>query len=988
VFVFANDFCNVKDIYKLSKYLYVNTIVKITPCRSPDGIMSDIYQEYVDLTSQYRTKYGLKTVVLLQVGAFFEVYGFIDTATLSVYSPLTPLAEFSHICNLNMMDKKSSGDKRILYNKDWAVVGAGFRDYSVDRYIQKLVDAGYTAITYVQDKVGKVVTRKLDAVYSPGTYLSLTEDRAVTNNICCLWIEMIHRRGTRSGSRGSREPTALATNLVFGVAVANMLTGSASLCEWVQPYAIDPAACDKLERLMTIHAPSEVVVISNVDSPALRDILQFSGVHDDDGAVTIHNVDLKTSTTAKRASEQKYVRHVLSEMYGSNALDVCQEFTDYPTATQSFCYLVDFIQEHNPNLVKNIRLPHFQHTERVLLANHTLRQLNIPELEKMANQCVTAMGKRVFREHLFHPTTDSAWLEQEYHWTQVVIDCKSEACPRQRLKEMRDVEKMARLIVLRKLAPTAVVQLQKTLTLALQVATHDIDHLVDYFFCQKMARDSFMDKMALLLHFIQQTFRLDCMDNVFLSRGVSETLDQTVDEYEANQIKFHAFHKFLNELMQKPGDATEYVRIHETEKSGLSFQMTKKRAVLLREKLKCAKEWTFKTVTSSNDEVSCPDLIRTTSEMQSQKEVLQRLQSEAFVHVLATMEQRFYDTLIEVSHFIGRVDVLMCKAHLARQNKYCRPVLDKDAEKSFVQATKIRHPLIERLQQKTTYVANDVEIGCHDQNGILLYGTNAVGKTSIIRALGMAVIMAQAGMYVPCSAFTFRPYTAIFSRILANDNLFKGLSTFVVEMSELRVILKMADENSLVLGDELCSGTETESALSIFVAGLHRLHQQRSSFIFATHFHEIVRFDEIREMMTQSLRLKHMSVHYDREQDCLVYDRLLHDGSGDRMYGLEVCKSLHLPPDFLDLAYELRTKYFPASRGDLKHSAATVYNAQKIRGRCEACRVEIGTETHHLVPQRLADEDGFVSTDRGVFHKNHVANLQSLCEACHRKEHG
>jgi DNA mismatch repair protein MutS len=219
---------------------------------------------------------------------------------------------------------------------------------------------------------------------------------------------------------------------------------------------------------------------------------------------------------------------------------------------------------------------------------------------------------------------------------------------------------------------------------------------------------------------------------------------------------------------------------------------------------------------------------------------------------------------------------------------------------------------------------------------------------------------------------------------LANDNFFKGLSTFVVEMSELRVILKMADENSLILGDELCSGTETESALSIFVAGLTTLTQKKSSFIFATHFHEIVRFEEVTQLLT--LRQMHMAVHYDRETDALVYDRLLRDGPGDRMYGLEVCKSLHLPQEFLEMAYRLRTKYFPAARGDLQH-APSVYNSHKIRGMCEICGQQMSTETHHMMPQRLADAEGFITTERGTFHKNHAANLKSVCEACHGELH-
>jgi DNA mismatch repair protein MutS len=199
-------------------------------------------------------------------------------------------------------------------------------------------------------------------------------------------------------------------------------------------------------------------------------------------------------------------------------------------------------------------------------------------------------------------------------------------------------------------------------------------------------------------------------------------------------------------------------------------------------------------------------------------------------------------------------------------------------------------------------------------------------------------------------------------------------------MSVLRLILKMADANSLILGDELCSGTETESALSIFMAGLLKIHQLESSFLFATHFHEILKYDEIEEM--PNLACMHMAVEYNREMDCLVYDRRLKIGSGNRMYGLEVCQSLHLPMDFLEKAYALRGKYYPDTRGTLS-SPSTNYNATKIRGMCEICGISIATETHHLSPQKNADGNGFI----GGMHKNHPANLAAICESCHTKEH-
>jgi len=293
--------------------------------------------------------------------------------------------------------------------------------------------------------------------------------------------------------------------------------------------------------------------------------------------------------------------------------------------------------------------------------------------------------------------------------------------------------------------------------------------------------------------------------------------------------------------------------------------------------------------------------------------------------------------------------------------------------------------LIEHLQKREIYVANDVTL---DGSSILLFGTNAVGKTSLIRAIGIAVIMAQAGLYVPCKSFVFFPYVSLFTRIVGNDNLFNGLSTFDVEMSELRTILREANENSLILGDELCSGTESTSAKSIFVAGLQQITQRGCSSIFATHLHEITEYDEIREMETSGvLSLKHMEVIYNKERDSLVYNRKLKEGAGGNMYGLEVCKSLSLPDAFLEAANKIRMKYHKES-ASLLLLKTSHYNTAKILHMCEECGRERAIETHHIIQQKEADKEGRIEQSDGTtFHKNHAGNLRTLCELCHRKKH-
>ena len=241
----------------------------------------------------------------------------------------------------------------------------------------------------------------------------------------------------------------------------------------------------------------------------------------------------------------------------------------------------------------------------------------------------------------------------------------------------------------------------------------------------------------------------------------------------------------------------------------------------------------------------------------------------------------------------------------------------------------------------------------------------------------MTVVLAQAGFFVPCSSFTYKPYTSIFTRILGNDDIFKGLSSFAVEMSELGSILRGANESSLVLGDELCSGTETSSALYIIRAGLSWLHERNSSFIFATHFHELTDKKDI--LSLDRLVMKHMVVEYDEKSGDLIYNRKLQNGSGTRLYGLEVCKSLSMPKEFLSLANSLRCADNPSNTVMLSRKVSA-YNAKKTKGKCEECGRK-ATDIHHMNPQKNANENGFI----GTFHKNHKANLMSVCKDCHDK---
>jgi DNA mismatch repair protein MutS len=508
-------------------------------------------------------------------------------------------------------------------------------------------------------------------------------------------------------------------------------------------------------------------------------------------------------------------------------------------------------------------------------------------------------------------------------------------------------------------------------------------------------------------------------------------LDKLTDEYRYTQKSLDEVQRVLNELIQageRPAsagggstDPADYVKIHETDKMGISLQATKRRTKLLEDRIKKlppsgkviminilpgtggggtyafdTSALTYPTASGSNNTIHSQQIYELCAAVVSLRVKISDMVSMLYYSFIDSLHEYYHD-FENMTAFVSAVDMIQNRCYVARKYRYCRPVIAGGAEadapsssSSFVRASGLRHCLIERINEEECYVTNDVELGgtgTGTASGMLLYGTNAVGKTSLIRAIGVAVIMAQAGFHVPASSFVYRPYHAIMTRILGNDNLFKGLSTFVVEMSELRVILRMADKHTLVLGDELCSGTEMDSAISIFVAGLQHLYRTGASFIFATHLHEIAGYSEIREMSPR-LRLAHMRVFYDKSRDTLVYDRKLQDGAGESMYGLEVCKSLHLPDDFLENANMIRVKYRGVSTKTptasiLDDATPSRYNATKLRRLCELCEKSRGTEIHHLQHQESADADNFI----GHIHKNHPANLASVCEECHREIH-
>ena len=974
-----------------------------------------LIKDYFEKSIKYMNEYGNNSVLLMQVGSFFEVYGLKPINIVSNTILGSNIIDFARICDLNVVDKN-------VTLKDYSIVMAGFKDFVIEKYVKKLQDAGFTSIVFTQDE--STTSRSLYAIYSPGTYFS-TESSQITNNTLCVWINVV-------------DSARISTKKIYiGAANINIYTGKSSIFEFNEIYLNNPSTFDELERFVSIYYPSEAIIIANLPISEIENIINYTNIQ----CSCIHKINLldTTNTCVINCEKQTYQKQLLEKFYVITDFAVfIQNFNDNIIATQAFCYLLDFIYQHNPNLIYKISEPIFENcNSRLILANHSLKQLNIIDdasytgkyssVLKILNCCITSMGQRSFAHNFLNPTTNTVYLQQEYNIIEHLL-----IYPRQNIKDLlssiKDISKIYRQIMLKKVSPKTMYNFYNNLIVIkeMYIAVERDPILLGYiskrvnninnisFYCDELIK---IIEMHFVIDLIQDIDTLQNFETNFIKPGINAELDnKTITLLDSND-QLECCRNHFNELLanyEKKTKTTEYIKIHETDKNNFSIIATDRRCKILKTLVKSnnivvsykssysniltsfnmmTEPLDFHKQTSTNNCITTPQINQICKTINFIKTSMKGLITTIYDEIVAGLEkyEMHFNCFID---FVTYIDIAFAKTHIAKKYNYCKPQIVVNSEKSFVDVKNLRHCLIEQLQEEELYVANDVCLGqsnktCDSNNknnsdGILLYGTNAVGKTSLIRALGISVVMAQSGMYVPASSFVFCPYKYIFTRILGNDNIFRGLSTFAVEMSELRTILRFANSNSLILGDELCSGTESISAISIFVAGIQKLHAIQCSFIFATHLHEIVNYEEIRVL--NKLCLKHMTVQYDKEKNILIYDRKLKDGSGDNMYGLEVCKSLSLPADFLSAAHDIRMKYYPSSKNILSLQTSH-YNSNKIKGVCEKCKCEMGTEVHHLLHQQDANSDGVIQTDSLTFHKNHLANLMTLCNNCHLTIH-
>lgn len=879
-------------------------------------------ENYFELQKHLESIYGNKTTILIEIGSFYEIYeAEIGTAK-----------EIAKILNIAITKK----NKSIPETNEKNPLLCGIPSLALDKHLEKLISENEWNIVLIKQKsLGANPERYLEKIISPGTKTEFLNDDY--NFIACLYLE-----------KNSDEIYYGGLTLI-DVSIGNVLTYESYGTKEDVNYALD-----NFRSIISKYSVSELIVVS-------EDAIEFD--------IKTH---FKTYKDVKKELNIAYQNELFKKSFKLESfLSPIEELNLElkPNVANSLSILLTFILEHNYHLAEHLNLPKIIDDKKYLyLGNNALEQLNIintnVSLEKMINKGISAIGRRFIKEQLLNPLRDINILNDRFNKTIELlhndVDYKS------KLKKIYDIERIGRKIVTDKIIPSEIYNLYKTIKEIEDINKTLPDELKEDFDFSvlKNLEDIFkIEKMQFLT--------LNNISDSFIKEGVSKDLDKTMEQLNVIRAEFLDIAKKIKD------DIESFKDIGYSETEGYYIELTKKR---------------YESLNVTYDKKVLKNSIKIypfdTDKIVSLEVKMINLTKEIFINEMEKIKDL---DISKFSLFIGHLEFYLNNVELIKKYNYKIPeLIDKEA---FIDFKNIRHPIIERFEHNGVYISNDVCLGKfnpeynedimqgeNEVRGLMLYGLNSAGKTSLSKAIGIAIIMAQSGFPVAGDC-RFSIFNNLFTRIKGEDDLEKGLSTFAVEMIEVKNILNRADDKTFVLGDEISHGTETTSGLSIVSATVLELIEKKSLFIFSTHLHQLRKIEEFnKESLIKDV---HLSVIYNEIEDELIYDRRLKAGSGSSLYGLEFAKYLKLPNSFLKKAYEIRNKLAE----DLNESELLVknkrskYNVNHIITCCEICK-EPAEDVHHILEQQHS-VNGFI----GEIRKNHKYNLVNLCKKHHKEVH-
>ena len=998
--------------------------------------MTSISTEYFTLYKKYRDKYGDKVALLMQLGNFYNIFEYIPAHDPNPNQYFTEnignAYEIGNINELNCETHIYAKSKPYSFENPYSI---GFPMVAYDEKREILIRHGYIIIKYDQisteiDKSTKRTKRAITEVESK--HISF-ESNNPSNKIVSVYIEN-HKSNKKFED----------ISIISGLSYIDFKTGETGISEVYSSDKNKANALHEIYRAINSIKPKEVIInIGKYPFTKKEEINNYKNellsALDLDNVPHVIYEDNIPAEYMKPAYHHEYFNrlYISRNNFIINELGLDRMYY----GRISFILMIQTCYEHNKLIVSYIEKPTIQwldEDKHLILTHNSIKQLDIlpneGQIEKndkikinslyaLMNKTNTPLGMRFLHNRICNPILDINELKNNYNMIEDFIKNK-ELIPdfSKYLGGIMDIQVLHRKMKLGVITPKEFSLLMKSYG-NIERIYESIDKSSMKHISSLIDRDKLLE-MIRCKSYVYSNINIDVLIKAKLS-FVKTNIKCIELDWEPGYILCLSNEKDEHYYPLKMYE--QYIAYYYNELKKIIEHCN----ILLNSKSVELKKHSLKSVKGYNEEIS---LITTKAQSNKLKQIydggyidinlcgnIYFAKSGAKMQICSDiidshinnlslcieeyykkiwnvfslltsnlLNYTYYDYLIE---FISKLDFIISNAIIALKYNYFKPEIN-GGKSSFI-IKDLRHPIAERLISNE-YITNDVSLGLgsnvsfneYDHNspyGLLLYGINASGKTTLAKAIGCVIILAQAGCYVPCN-LTFSPYKKIITRLSGNDNIFKGMSSFVIEMMELNTILNNADEYSLVIGDELCRGTEVRSAMSLTIGTIQELIDRKTTFIFSTHLHDLVNYDDINKFNDNQLRIAHLSFHYDSENDVSIYDRKLKDGSGNSNYGIDVAKSLHLNNNFINRVLSIRDRIYPNEADDMKNTLKmkqTKYNNEVWKGKCVQCGSYDNIHTHHIKEQHLANENGYIDH----IHKNNKSNLIDLCESCHTKLH-
>ena len=743
---------------------------------------------------------------------------------------------------------------------------AGFPHHSIESYLSKLVRAGYKVAVCDQledpKMTKKLVKRGITELVTPGiAYSDQLLEQKENNYLAALYF---------NGSERS------------GVAFLDISTGSFSIAEGNKDY---------LEVLLNDMAPKEILL--------QREYVKCFKEHFGEHWYISQMDEWAFNPIACREKLLKQLNVETLKGFGVEGM------VNGITAAGSLLFYLE--SNFNAGVAHICSLKRIDRESFVWMDSFTFRNLEIfssaagkegTTLLQVMDKSLSPQGGRLLRSWLAMPLKSKEEIERRQGVVQYFADFeqKREAV-RELVSQVGDLERIVARAAAGKIMPKEVMQLLRGLSimgplksLALEDGVEELATLAEgietFENLRRIIGEQMMAEPASLFG-----------KGDIIANGVDAELD------DLRSIARHSKEYLLN-LQQQESERSGITSLKVGYNNIFGYYLEVRNT----HKDKVPAEWIRKQTLVNAERYITQELKEYEEKILGAEEKILAIEQRIYASIVAKIQQEIR-AIQQSSAIVAQIDLLSAFAQLAVENNYSRPIIDQSLEIEIRQG---RHPVIERnMPLGQEYVANDIKLDSQGEQIIILTGPNMAGKSALLRQTALIVLMAQTGSFVPAAYARIGIVDKVFTRVGASDNISKGESTFMVEMTETSTILHNLSPRSLVLLDEIGRGTSTFDGMSIAWAIVEYIHQngQGAKTLFATHYHELNELEE------RYPRIKNYHIAVKEVGNSVIFLRKLLPGGVAHSFGIHVARMAGMPMQVVESAQRILAK-LESERGE------------------------------------------------------------------------